>query len=165
MLYWCLLNDFNLQISRASLHAVLCLLNGFKCDWFTQTCHFDLTQNLNEYEKESEYTEKNLNLTTKIALLYRNLYQIQSQKISEFWVSLSEFQSISGGKKVLIIQIKSEWMAGVLVYPFKSEAKSWVESSFTVHTVFWGNPISTAPRALLELINSKKKHLLINICT
>ena len=42
-----------------------------------QTCHFDLTQNLNECKKKSEYTEKNLNLTTKIALLYRNLYQIQ----------------------------------------------------------------------------------------
>ena len=45
-----------------------------------QTCHFDLTQNLNESEKKSEHTEKNLNLTTEIALLYRNLYQIQSQK-------------------------------------------------------------------------------------
>ena len=33
------------------------------------TCHFDLTENLNECEKKSEYTEKNLNLTTKIALL------------------------------------------------------------------------------------------------
>ena len=32
-----------------------------------QTCHFDLTQNLHNWEK-SEYTEKNLNLTTKIAL-------------------------------------------------------------------------------------------------
>ena len=30
-----------------------------------QTCHFNLTQNLNECEKKSEYTEKNLNLTTK----------------------------------------------------------------------------------------------------
>ena len=40
----------------------------------------DLTENLNECEKKSEYTEKNLNLTTKIAFLHRNLYQIQSQK-------------------------------------------------------------------------------------
>ena len=45
-----------------------------------QTCHFDLTQNLNECEKKSQYTEKDLNLTTKIQLLYRNLYQIQSQE-------------------------------------------------------------------------------------
>ena len=45
-----------------------------------QTCHFDLTQNLNECEKKSEYTEKNLNLTTKVEFLYRNLYQNQSQK-------------------------------------------------------------------------------------
>ena len=42
-------------------------------------------------EKKSEYTEKNLNLTIKIALLYSNLYQIQSKKKSEFWASLSEF--------------------------------------------------------------------------
>ena len=34
----------------------------------TQTCHFDLTQNLNECEKEYEYTEKNLDLTVKVAL-------------------------------------------------------------------------------------------------
>ena len=45
-----------------------------------QTCHSSLTQNLNESEKKSEYAEKNLNLTTKIGLLYSNLYQIQSQK-------------------------------------------------------------------------------------
>ena len=30
-----------------------------------QTYHFDLTQNLNECEKKSEYTEKNLHLTPK----------------------------------------------------------------------------------------------------
>ena len=48
-----------------------------------QTCHFDLTQILNECEKKSEYTEKNLNLTTKISLLYRNLSQIQREKKSE----------------------------------------------------------------------------------
>ena len=56
-----------------------------------QTCHFDLTQNLNECEKKSENTENNLNLTAKITLLYRNLYQTQSQKKSEFSVRLSEF--------------------------------------------------------------------------
>ena len=49
-----------------------------------QTCHFDLTQNLNECEKKSEYTEMNLNLSTKIALLYTKLYQIQSQKNLNF---------------------------------------------------------------------------------
>ena len=49
--------------------------------WNKQTCHFDLIQNLNGCEKKSEYTEKNLNLTTKIAFIYyRNFYQIQSQK-------------------------------------------------------------------------------------
>ena len=46
-----------------------------------QTCHFDLTHTLIECEKKSEYTEKNLNLTSKIALSYRNLYQIQTEKI------------------------------------------------------------------------------------
>ena len=45
-----------------------------------QTCYFDLTKNLNECENKSKYTENNLNLTDKIALLHRNLYQIQSQK-------------------------------------------------------------------------------------
>ena len=45
-----------------------------------QTCHSDLTKNLNESKKKSEYAEKNLNLTIKIGLLYSNLYQIQSQK-------------------------------------------------------------------------------------
>ena len=34
--------------------------------------------------KKSEYTEKNLNLTIKIELLYRNAYQIQSQKDLNF---------------------------------------------------------------------------------
>ena len=38
-----------------------------------QTCHFNLTQNLNEWAKNSEYTEKNLNLTIEIEPLYRNL--------------------------------------------------------------------------------------------
>ena len=56
-----------------------------------QACHFDLTQNLNECEKKSEYSEKNLNLTTKIALLNRNLYQIQREKIwilsQVIWIS------------------------------------------------------------------------------
>ena len=45
-----------------------------------QTCHFEVTHNLNECENKSEYTDKNLNLTTKIALLYRNLYQIHMEK-------------------------------------------------------------------------------------
>ena len=52
--------------------------------YVTQTCHFDLTQNLNGCAKKSEYTEKNLNLATKIALLYRNLYQVQWQKKLNF---------------------------------------------------------------------------------
>ena len=56
-----------------------------------QTYHFDQIQNLNDCEKKSEDTEKNLNLTTKIEILYRNLYQIQSQKNFEVWVSLPEF--------------------------------------------------------------------------
>ena len=71
----------------------------------TQTYHFDLAQNLNECQKKSEYTEKNLNLTTKIELLYRNLYQNQSQKKSEFGVRLSEFHLSS--------EEKSEWMSGL----------------------------------------------------
>ena len=60
-----------------------------------QTCNFDLTQNLNECEKKSEYTEKNMNLTTKIALLYRNLYQIQRGKNLNFesvYLNLTKFQ-------------------------------------------------------------------------
>ena len=61
-----------------------------------QTCDFDLTQNLNECEKkESEYTEKNLNLTTLIELLYRNLYQNQSPKNLNFesaYLKLTKFQ-------------------------------------------------------------------------
>ena len=49
------------------------------------------------------YTEKNLNLTTKIALLYRNLYQIQSQKIlilsQVIWISLNFMKKIwMGGR-------------------------------------------------------------------
>ena len=47
-------------------------------------CHFDLTENLNECENKSEHTEKNLNLTTKIELLYRNFYHIQNQKNLNF---------------------------------------------------------------------------------
>ena len=35
-----------------------------------QTCHFDLTQNLNKCEKKSKYKETNLNLTTEIEFLY-----------------------------------------------------------------------------------------------
>ena len=60
------------------------------------TCHFDLTENLNECEKKSEYTEKNLNLTTKIALLYRDPYQIQSQKNLNFvsgYLNFIKFQA------------------------------------------------------------------------
>ena len=34
-----------------------------------QTCHFDLTQNLNECEKKSEYTEKNLKIDYQISTL------------------------------------------------------------------------------------------------
>ena len=60
-------------------------------EYLKQTCHSDMTQNLNESEKKSEYAEKSLNLTIKIGLLYSNLYQIQSQKKSEFGVRLSEF--------------------------------------------------------------------------
>ena len=49
-----------------------------------QTCEFDLTQNLNECEKKSKYKEKNLNLTTKIALIYRSLPNSKPKKKSEF---------------------------------------------------------------------------------
>ena len=45
--------------------------------------------------KKSEYTEKNLNLTTKVALLHRNLYQIQSQKNLNFgsgYLNFTKFQ-------------------------------------------------------------------------
>ena len=86
--------------------------DGFIASSLMQTCHFDLTQILNECEKKSEFTEKNLNSTTKIAFLYRNLYQIQSPKnlnLSQFiWISLN-FR----GEKIWMIQIKSEWMAGL----------------------------------------------------
>ena len=61
-----------------------------------QTCHFDLIQNLNECQKKSEYSEKNLNLTTKVVLLYRNLYPIfQSQKNLNFesvYLNFTKFQ-------------------------------------------------------------------------
>ena len=46
-----------------------------------------------ECEKKSEYTEKNLNLTTKIALLYRNLYQIQSQNFQSGYLNFNKFQA------------------------------------------------------------------------
>ena len=73
---------------------------------FIQTCHFYLTQNLNEYEKKSEYAEKNLNLTTKIALLYRNLYQFQRK----IWI-LSQviWISLNFKKKNLNNSDKIEW--------------------------------------------------------
>ena len=62
----------------------------------TQTCHFDWIQNLNECEKKSECTEKNLNLTTKKkALLNRYLHQIQIQKHLNFesvYLNFTKFQ-------------------------------------------------------------------------
>ena len=66
-----------------------------------QTYHFDLTQNLNECEqKKNEYAEKNLNLTTKIALfLNRNLYQIQSHKNLNFELGYLIFTKINFMKK------------------------------------------------------------------
>ena len=45
--------------------------------------------------KKSELTEKNLNLTTKIALLYRNFYQIHSQKHLNYesgYLNFTKFQ-------------------------------------------------------------------------
>ena len=70
-----------------------------------QTCHFDLTQNLNECEKKSEHTEKNLNLTTKTALLYSNSYQIQSQKNLNFesgYLNFTKFheKNLKGAGKI-----------------------------------------------------------------
>ena len=50
---------------------------------------------MNECEKKSKYTEKNLNLTIKIALLNKNLYQIQSQKNLNFesgYLNFTKFQ-------------------------------------------------------------------------
>ena len=54
-----------------------------------QTCHFDLTGNLN--------------LTTKIAFLYRNLYQIKSQKNLTF---------VSGYLNFTKFFIKKIWKIG-----------------------------------------------------
>ena len=46
-----------------------------------QTCHFNLTQNLNERAKNSEHTEKNLNLTIEIEpLLYIEISNIFKAK-------------------------------------------------------------------------------------
>ena len=57
-----------------------------------QTCLFDVTQNLNECEKKSEYTEKNL-MTTKMALLYRNLDQIQiNLNFKSIYLNFTKFQ-------------------------------------------------------------------------
>ena len=56
-----------------------------------QTSNFDLTQNLNECEKKSEYTEKNLNLTTKIELLYRYSLPKSKPKNLNLGVRLSKF--------------------------------------------------------------------------
>ena len=78
---------------------------------YKQTCHSDLTKNLNESEKKSEYAEKNLNLTIKIGLLYSNLYQIQSQKNLNLESDYLNFTKIQ--EKIWMIQIKSEWMAGL----------------------------------------------------
>ena len=71
-------------------------------DSYKQTCHFDLTQNLNECEitekKNLNKQKKNLNLTIKIALLYRNLYQIQSEKNLNFgsgYLNFTKFQDIN----------------------------------------------------------------------
>ena len=47
----------------------------------TQICQFDLTQNLNECEKKSEYTEKNLNLTTKMAFYIEISSKFKAKKI------------------------------------------------------------------------------------
>ena len=62
--------------------------------------------------EKSEYTEKILILTTKIELLYRNLYKTQCQKnlnleSGYIWISLNF------SEKIWMIQIKSEWMAGL----------------------------------------------------
>ena len=60
-----------------------------------QSCHFDLTLNLIDCEKKSEYTEKSLNLTAKTELLYSNLYQNQSQKnlnLESGYLNFSKFQ-------------------------------------------------------------------------
>ena len=68
---------------------------GLPARCLMQTCHFDLTQNLNKCEKKSEYTEKNLNLTTKIELLYRNLYENQSPKnlnLESGYLNFTKFQ-------------------------------------------------------------------------
>ena len=94
-----------LKFSKCALWSSLHL--AFIAGLFKQTCHFDQTQNLNECEKKSEYTEKNLNLTTKIAFLYRNHYQIQGKKI---WI-LSQviWILVNFRKKIWMIQIKSEW--------------------------------------------------------
>ena len=75
---------------------------------YMQTCHFDLTHNLNKCEKKSEYTEKNLNLATKIALLYRNLYQVQSQKNLSFELGHLNFTKFN--EKNL-----NEWQVGICI--------------------------------------------------
>ena len=80
-----------------------------------QTCHFDLTQNLNECEKKSEYTENYLNLTIKYLsiIYYRNLYQIQRQKNLNFesgYLNFTKFQEINLNDSDKI------WMNGRSVY-------------------------------------------------
>ena len=50
-----------------------------------QNCHFDLTQNLNEGEKKSEYnTEKKSEFGYQNSPLYRNPYQIPRKKNLNF---------------------------------------------------------------------------------
>ena len=51
-----------------------------------QTCHFDLTQNLNESEKKSEKKKrgKNLNLSIRIALFIKKSLPISKQKNPNF---------------------------------------------------------------------------------
>ena len=67
---------------------------------------------MNECEKKSEYTEKNLNLTTKISLLYRNLSQVQREKKSELESGHLNFTKFH--EKNLNDSDKSESMAGLL---------------------------------------------------
>ena len=47
-------------------------------------CHLDLTKKLNGCKKIFEYMGENLNLSTIIALLYRNLRQILRQSNLNF---------------------------------------------------------------------------------
>ena len=93
-----------------------------------QTWHPNLTQNLNECEKKSEYAEKNLNLTIIIGLLYSNLYQIQSQKnlnLESGYLNFTKIheKNLNDSKKI--------WMNGRSVYVGDSAPGRtlWVEES------------------------------------